>query len=380
MSGSRTLPAVELGPIVAGSGIWENRGSIPAAHPIEISLSHGHGRLELITPLPPESLRRTLPWLVQKEPEEHLVKTSDLLLKLLDRPSFIFGATFKDASLLDAIESSRSHHTVVREAIASGTDISIIQEEFAGLGLPGGPVNGPAVLIARHLTEHVFDLEAHFRAIQNLIGDEGFVVLEVPDTLPALLMNDFSEIWDEHIHYFTKSSLRWELVRFGFDVLYVESLRSDGENILLAVAKVGKLTEVFEGPCGNEVAICDRFLLRLSDTISQMRSMDLSMLSGLVLYGANHRACNFIDIFLPPETPVWVVDDDERKQGLYVTSRGLRVQDPMNPNLPKNAPVVFAFNQNRVASMVRRTTQLVGPKIELSKFSSLFEQLRMRDI
>ena len=348
------LSRQEIGPLVPGAGLWRDRSLVPEAFSLELGVDPQTARIEVIRGLPFESQRRTLPWLIQREPESHIPNLASHLLRMLPDGLAFVGASFKDISLLENVRKLNPAVKVHSEPIVDGTDISQVQHEFASI--PEGVGSGeeiPTVLVARHLLEHSSDLGGFFARVRAIVGEEGFVVLEVPDSRPGFLALDYSEIWDEHLTYFTASSLVSTVSSYGLRSVSLQATVSDGEAILVMVATSGR-DFTPEDDLAGALQVSFRYLESLGSDASRSKGSQILLESGAILYGANHRAANFIDIFMPLGAPIHVLDDDPRKEGLYCSSRAIPVQLPERCIVDRLAPVFIALNGNRCRELSAR--------------------------
>lgn len=353
------LMSVALGSLVPGSGLWGSREKIPKAQPIEIGISDLDRPMQLQRRLPEETLKRTYPWIVQREPESHLGFLVDRLSQVITERHLVFGASFKDETTLDELKRRRIQ-TMDSGPIVRGRDVSVIQREFGLTSLRrGSNKNQPRVVVARHLLEHVYDFNSFFGSLREMIGDDGFALIEVPDTLPALSNLDFSELWDEHISYFTIDSLVSVLEAFSFSVLDAGTCVGDGEHVLFAIVQVAPEPRSQRAVSSKSPYLAIRYLDSLVKERQRSRQLSERLSQGLVIYGANHRASNFIDIFIPDRLPLWVVDDDVRKQGMWMSSRAVQISSPSDRNLPLGAPVLVALNEMRFDALLEERPPLL---------------------
>ena len=368
---------VALGSLVPGSGLWASAQDIPEPQPVSVGVSVLNGALELRERLPQESLRRKYSWIIQKEPEAHLDFLSGELESAMTERHEVVGASFKDKTFLENLEKQDLDHTVVSKPIVAGNDVSLIQREFGSTKLTGlGSTSKPRGVVVRHLLEHVYDLDSFFKALREIVGEGGLILVEVPDTEPALREKDFSEVWDEHVWYFTAESLNATVESFGFSVLRTGKCVSDGEHVLFVIAK---MVEQYAPPrpISSELSVlANRYLDALASERLRAAELTSTLNRGLVIYGANHRASNFIDVFLPKEIPISVVDDDPRKQGLRFSSRAVRISAPAECTAPDGTPVLVALNETRVGALFERKPPLLAGATAIgaiSNFSFLYK-------
>jgi|TARA_Y100000310_G_scaffold121056_1_gene119831 methylation protein EvaC len=75
---------------------------------------------------------------------------------------------------------------------------------------------------------HIHDLDDTFKAIKNLLSDTGMFVFEDPSLLCMLERGSYDQIYDEHAHIFSVTSLRRILENNGLTLFKVENLSVHG--------------------------------------------------------------------------------------------------------------------------------------------------------
>lgn len=317
---------VFLGPLVPGAGLWAPNIKPPTARRVSLIVDNLTGLLQQGESLPIHEMRRTQPWLVQIEPESHIESLVDLVSESVSKLNTSFcGLSFKDATTLKALEYSGYH--VHHEPLIPGIDVPLIQADLAR-NLPSGDSAGlSTALVSRHILEHASNPGEFLATCRKFVGASGYLIVEVPDAEPAIETLDFSELWDEHISYFTEQSLRIALESSGFSVLQLKKIQSDGEDVLCALAQPSEnVLTSHKMTSPRTIAKTHRFLLGISSAPSFLaRKFSELNVGSVVILGANHRTSNLIDMFLPGSAEVQVIDDDVRKQGLTISSRQIPV-------------------------------------------------------
>lgn len=356
---------VYLGPLVAGAGLWAPDREPPIARRFSLFTNDSTGLLQQGESLPIHEMGRTHPWLVQIEPESHIEHLVRILKNnLIEAPSRILGLSFKDATTLR--ELGATDYSVDHQPLISGTDVPFIPDDFARFPFYRNSDDTSTVLISRHILEHATSPRGFLANCRKFVGKSGYLLLEVPDAEPAIENFDFSEIWDEHMAYFTNQSLQLTLESAGFRVLELKKIQSDGEDLLCVLAQPSDhLVRPKAVNISSQVEKTDHFLGAISrapDILSE-RFSNLDIRSVTVL-GANHRSSNLIDIFLPEGVRVNVIDDDPRKHGLTISkqrvpvvSRHLAKKMEAQPGL-----IVVALNNFKGAKLLNPLSDFFGGK------------------
>ena len=79
------------------------------------------------------------------------------------------------------------------------------------------------LVVTRQVLEHIADLDNFLEGISYVLKDRGCLVIEVPDSEWNLDCLDYA-LWEEHVNYFTISSLRSLLRKHSFEVFHYESI------------------------------------------------------------------------------------------------------------------------------------------------------------
>lgn len=160
---------------------------------------------------------------------ESIVDLVDPLLPDLDVAVLDVGcatgsllAAFKRRGFMDVegIDPSPTCAVIARDAY--GIDVRTgTTDDIAGLPRRYG------VMVLSHVLEHLLDPLRALRDAWRILGDEGLLVIEVPDVegFAACARAPFQEFSVEHINYFSGASLTGALAATGFDRVALERLR-----------------------------------------------------------------------------------------------------------------------------------------------------------
>lgn len=351
---------VFLGPLVAGAGLWEPKQVIPPARKVSLIVENFTGLLRQQEQLPMQEMRRTKTWIVQIEPESHLDSLGALVQEnKIGRNISIHGLSFKDVTTLNLLESAG--YRVEHSPVIEGTDVPIIQNDFIQSQLADDLPDSARMLVCRHLFEHATEVGKFLGACRNFVGPSGYLLIEVPNAEPAIIEHDFSEVWDEHISYFTSQTIVKTLALSGFKVLSLKKIHSDGEELLCLLAQASSDLNFSQMVADSDLIESSlAFLHRIANGPRVLRD-NFSRLAvrSIVIFGANHRASNLIDIFLPKDMFVGVIDDDPNKQGLTISSRKIPILSRVESKSRLQDPdlVVLAFSNPKAKKLRQQITK-----------------------
>lgn len=71
---------------------------------------------------------------------------------------------------------------------------------------------------------HIPDIDSAFKAVENILSDDGLFIFEDPSLLSMMLLNTYDQIYDEHAHIFSVTALKKILERNNLCIVDVEQL------------------------------------------------------------------------------------------------------------------------------------------------------------
>ncbi|WP_102145665.1 class I SAM-dependent methyltransferase [Mycobacterium hubeiense] len=94
--------------------------------------------------------------------------------------------------------------------------------------------HGPAdLVVANNVYAHIPDLLGFTRALRILLGDDGWLSIEVHHALNLVEFAQFDTIYHEHFQYYTVASAAHALATAGLTVVDVETIETHGGSIRL---------------------------------------------------------------------------------------------------------------------------------------------------
>jgi hypothetical protein len=173
------------------------------------------------------------------------------------------------------------------------------------------------IVVCRYLLEHCHAPLDALAALGEAATRDGVVVVEVPDCSSFLRRYDYSFPWEEHVCYFTASSLTAMAGRAGFEVL--DLVRSPGalEDSLMAVLRKGPPQPPLSDPEGLVLfeAYRERFALA-GDAWARLLRTATQDGGRVAIFGAGHQAIMFVNALKLNESVAVMVDDSPAKCGM----------------------------------------------------------------
>jgi len=355
-----------LGRVVPSASLWSAGDLIPKPEDIQLGYSRSTSLISLTRTLSPLTLRRSHTWIKLNEPESHLDSIADTVQTSGALPTRFtaIGLTRKDLPLL-ALLAERGCTVANASELEVDTDDIVSHQET--ISRPGDRRNDSGqvvdLVVARHILEHTFDMVSFLRSLRKLIHSRGSILFEVPDAGVSIMDLNYSELWEEHIHYFTKASLRSVLTRLGWHIVFLESGISDGERILVCLARsipqeAMVAPDSRNGWTEGELAAAQDFCTSIG-LVRRLAAEQLAAAGGerVVFVGANHCTSTMIDLVCASELDIAIVDDDPRKQDLLTSRRGILVQDLVDVSLKAEDLVLVSINPARSTNVMARISQ-----------------------
>lgn len=328
-------------------------------HPIHWGLCSTCGTFQIDTAIPAVSLSPVHDWISYVEPEAHLDQLADIIQQELGHISrdpsthgvrgddcmslgsnaLIFGATYKDDSLLNRLQQ-RGYSNVHRldphtdlginrstphgfEAIQSTWSQGRMNELAARFGRPD-------LLIVRHLFEHTYESNAFLVALRQWVAPNGWLISEVPDSERAYRERDVTVLWEEHTIYLTPATLARGLSAAGWHVHDVMRFPYRLEDCLVGVAQNTNPAVIASGNAvAAELQLVEDFAASvepLKDKLHQWLTNQREQGHRLAMLGAGHRASTFLKLFEVSPHLDCVFDDDPHKQNLRMPGTRLMIE------------------------------------------------------
>ncbi len=354
---------------------------------LTLTLDTDTGLLSLGNHFTVNELRHSHEWLQYQEPESHCWALGQDVaqLPLIDEESLAAGLSWKDAGLMESFvrfghktsilypraqQKGNSPELGTWERDSIDVQESISNDDYSVSGMQF------SFLSARHILEHAVSIENFMTGLAAKVRWDGYVLLEVPDCDEAIARCDYSMIWEEHIHYFTADSLERTLRRLGWRVVKLSREIVEEEAVLIAIVQPPLATsQPVPTPESQESSTGAVYF---SENFDECRSRVMTFLrekqrsgSRLYLLGANHTASNFIDLFGEAGLFTGCLDDNPKKQGMYISGTSVPVVSLESLPLEKDTLVVSAIHPGRAEAAEKRLEDALGSLVVIHRVGAL---------
>lgn len=319
-------------------------------HRLAMGICEACGLVQLTPPWPSGILRSCHDWITAREPESHLDAVVARTIALLSPPAdaLILGLTDKDDTTLARFRALGYANT---RRLDPATDLGI-DDPRAGLEtiqLMVDPERMAAVaarygaadlLVARHVLEHAEDVRRFGRGLAAALRPGGAALVECPDSTDNFERFDYTAPWEEHALYLTAGAFAQILAPAGFTVEEISVHPFSYENSLIQIARLGadgRIPSAAPRPPPGDLERFSAFARAFPERSRHIRDLlEAERAKGkIALYGAGHLACAFVNHHGVADLITCVVDDTERKQGLFLPGSGLPIS-PSAALLEKN--------------------------------------------
>ncbi|MBN2052414.1 sugar nucleotide-binding protein [Candidatus Woesearchaeota archaeon] len=311
-------------------------------HPLALAQCTECGLVQLSQRFPAEALKPIHDWIVYLEPEEHLDKlTEDIIKKTQLKPNLktrFIGVSSKDDSLLERLRKKGyatdrldlkkdlgvDDEKVGVETIQDRMKPEIMKRIADNKGLFD-------VVIARHILEHAYNLKEFISAMKTLVKPKGYLMIEVPDCAHGFARLDYPIIWEEHTLYFTPETFKNTIASNGLEIKYYNAFEYALENSLVIMAQntgkksdskkkknsksrikkeiLKKEKDAFNNYCKSKDKRKEEIIKFITDNKQDAR---------IAVLGAGHFSCGFINYLGLKDYIDIVIDDNPNKRGLYM--------------------------------------------------------------
>jgi len=218
-------------------------------------------------------------------------------------------------------------------------------------------------VVSRQVLEHVPGVDTFFATARALVRDGGYLFIDCPDMDPAGALGDCSVLWEEHVTYYTRTTLEALLRANGFEPIAVRTYDySGGALAILSRRSTASASADLVFPEG--VARTERFAARvreygarLSAALARARENGIPA----AIYGAGSRACTLTNGLRLPGLG-WSIDDQRERHGKFLPGTRLEIR-PSSSLDDGTGPLIVLLavnNENEVrvrANIAERTTR-----------------------
>lgn len=324
-------------------------GKMPLSHQLRTSLSqeepvfpvHFHycnhcGLLQMRDTIPPDALYDAETYSTGFQQPKHL---DDLITTVLSyrAPGPVLDVGCNDGSLLRVFEAHgfsklagvepnshaadmarrNPHHHIITDYLTPDVANSLKKQQ--------GSFD---FIVARHVLEHVTDLESFFAGVDTLLSKDGLFIVELPHVETGFNANNPVILWEEHVNYFTEPQVEAMFAHFGFTILDRRHYAFGGGSVaFIARRDVKKPLDVRVSQSHSK-----EYFENFDHTIRHLRknfrdAVETARESGyaIAVYGAAPRSCTLLNYAGLGYDMDYVIDDRADIQGRIMPGTQLTI-------------------------------------------------------
>ena len=187
------------------------------------------------------------------------------------------------------------------------------------------------LVVSRQVLEHVLDLDNFFACANQLLSEDGFLFIDVPDCERGVEQGDCSIIWEEHVSYFSETVLVAAFRQYGFEPKTIRHYNFSGGTVAILAQKSSSTTSIDRITTSDITKNIDAFQSQaavyqenLSIGLQEARRRNTKV----VLYGTGCRACTVVNALKLGKFIDYAIDDQVERQGLFMPGSRLPIHDP----------------------------------------------------
>lgn len=346
-------------------------------HNLTISYCIDCGLIQLGTLFPLDKVKPIYDWVVvYSEPEDHLdeLATRILALKDVDSDSKFLGLSFKDDTTLRRLNDKgcKTQRIELEKYGVSGvfgleTVQSKINKDKVLMYINDYGMQD--VIVARHILEHSYDIKEFLNSCNEMLNDNGYLIIEVPGCEQAINDFDYTMIWEEHTAYFTENTLKNVILKSGFKIVDFIRVNYPLEDSLLIIAKkVGykssNMINLF-----NDIKKVNSFGLQFEEKKKEWND-HFNSKNKVALFGAGHLATVFINIFELKDKISFILDDDINKKDLFMPGSNLSIKDSSHLNKNEVDVCLLSLNPRNEHKIIEKNNDFMNENKIYSIFPS----------
>ena len=298
-------------------------------YPFELGFCSNCSLAQLLYPISPNLLYKDYFTISAWKNQPHVERLIDVMKSItgMDENTSLLEIGCNDGSFIEnlnnhginnctGIEPSRDAYN-----LAKSKGINVYNEYFS-INNPDLPIEKHYydIVICRQVLEHISNLEGFMISVEHCLKDGGIFVIEIPDSSWNFEYMDYS-LWEEHVNYFTLSSLNNLLKKYDFGIIHHETTLFSGKALTVFAEKKSNIIG-FEYDLDNN----NRWLFYGENwEIFKKKMCELILSKNKVaIYGCGARSNTLVN-FLGLENALCYIDDQKEKQGFFVPGSKLEI-------------------------------------------------------
>ena len=187
------------------------------------------------------------------------------------------------------------------------------------------------VVVTRQVLEHIKDIKSFVGSVRTLLKDKGILVIEVPDSEINFKHSDYG-VWEEHLNYFTQSSLTRILSEMGWEITnwYRSDFSGWCQTLIATPVSIPQDLEIQIGRIGvsREVDEFDSWVSNFESFKAQIRGRIDELVGNegrVALFGVGSRSISTLYSLDLINRITAAYDDSKEKVGKYIPGTNIQI-------------------------------------------------------
>jgi len=225
------------------------------------------------------------------------------------------------------------------------------------------------LIIMSKLLEHSEKPNKIITNLSKLLSDKGKILIDVPDTENCLNSLNISTIWEDHLYYFNKYSLRSLFDTLSFKTIFIKKYNRIQESDLYGLFQISygkKKNNLILKKYNNQIFF--KFKNNLNKKIDLINMKLLSFNKKIFFLGCGHNLLIFLRLCKINSKIINIVDDGKNKIGKWPLNIKCKITKS-DIIAPLKLPIVIVATPPEIDQKIKDNILGINPK---SLFFSIF--------
>jgi 2-polyprenyl-3-methyl-5-hydroxy-6-metoxy-1,4-benzoquinol methylase len=323
-----------------------------ATYPFHLVSCKNCGFIQILDPIPAKILYKNYFTISSWKNQPHIPRLVEVIegLSLINKNSKIIDVGCNDGSFLNFLKNkgytnlSGVEPTSDAWKIASLSGLNVVNE-FLTESLANSEFLSESydLITTRQVLEHIIDLDDFIRSLKYLLKKDGTLVIEIPDSELNLDFLDYA-LWEEHVNYFTLSTVTNLLKKHGFIIIHHEITLFSGRALTIFCQKNNSpsspLLPVYRNI--DEIKIANYFT-NFENYKLALHGFLKKITQPIAIYGCGARSSNFVNFNAISPFISCFIDDQIEKANLFVPGCDLKITH-YDRSIHKNYYILLGVN------------------------------------
>lgn len=303
-------------------------------YPFELGCCQSCGFLQVMRPIDPEILYQSYFTISSWKNQPHVPRLIEVMegVGAMELDTKILDVGCNDGSFLEVLKKRGYQALYGIEPTQDAFDAAIARGlnvhhgffgEDSARGLYGASYFD--AVVTRQVLEHITDLDDFLSAIRLVLKDDGLLVIEIPNSDLLLRYLDYA-LWEEHVNYFTLSTLSDLLAKHSFAVTHYEVTLFSGSTLTVFCEKIKQNQHSPKQYVNRDCTGTQRYKAAWNTYIDQLKFFLEQQTRSIAIYGCGARSSTFINFTGIAEYVGCFIDDQPQKQDFLLPGAEIPIE------------------------------------------------------